>query len=133
MKFFDIYIAIFGRVMLAQIFVISGISKINSFDATQGYMHAFGLSGVLLVPTIAFEIGAGLLIVAGLMTRPTALALALFSLLTAVIFHANFADQIQSIMFLKNVSMAGGLLLLARYGAGTLSIDYRFFTKDKKI
>ena len=112
-----------ARAMMALIFVLSGVSKIGGFTATQGYMEAHGLPGILLAPTIVFEIGAGLAMIVGVLTRPTALALAGFSLASAIIFHADFGDRVQLIMFLKNLAMAGGLLLLAKHGPGALSID----------
>lgn len=112
-----------ARVLMALIFLLSGLSKIAAAEATQGYMEAMGVPGMLLWPTIAFEVGSGLLIVLGYRTRLVALMLAGFCLATAIIFHHQFADQIQMIMFLKNVAMAGGLLLLSGTGAGTLSLD----------
>ena len=86
-------------------------------------MEAMGLSGILIYPTILFEVAAGLAIIAGFKTRYVALALAGFSLLSALIFHNQLGDQTQFILFMKNVAMAGGFLFLARYGAGELSID----------
>ncbi len=112
-----------GRVMIALIFVLAGLSKISAIEGTQGYMEAMGLPGILIYPTILFEVTAGLAIIAGFRTRYVALALAGFSLLSALIFHNQLGDQTQFILFMKNVAMAGGFLLLARYGAGELSID----------
>ena len=118
-----------GRVMIALIFVLAGLSKISAIEGTQGYMEAMGLSGILIYPTILFEVAAGLAIIAGFKTRYVALALAGFSLLSALIFHNQLGDQTQFILFMKNVAMAGGFLFLARYGAGELSIDnYRSAT-----
>ena len=118
-----------GRVMIALIFVLAGLSKISAIEGTQGYMEAMGLSGILIYPTILFEVGAGLAIIAGFQTRYVALGLAGFSLLSALIFHNQLGDQTQFILFMKNVAMAGGFLFLARYGAGELSIDnYRSAT-----
>lgn len=114
-----------ARVLMALIFILSGLSKIGATDATRGYMEAMGVPGALLWPTIAFEIGAGLLVALGYQTRIVALLLSGFCLVTAAFFHHQFADQIQMIMFLKNVSMAGGFLLLAATGAGPLSLDGR--------
>ncbi len=111
---------------MAAIFVLSGISKVGAFEATQGYMEAFGLPGALLGPTIAFEILAGLAVLLGLGTRHAAFLLAGFSIVTALIFHRDFGDQVQQIMFLKNVAMAGGLLILARHGAPSLSLEVLF-------
>ncbi|HYE35865.1 DoxX family protein [Methylocaldum sp.] len=113
-----------GRLLLAQIFVVSGISKLGAgYAGTQGYMASAGVPGALLPLVIALELGGGLALMAGFYTRWVALALAAFSLLAAVMFHANFADQMQSIMFMKNLAIAGGLLLLARHGPGEPSVD----------
>ncbi len=114
-----------GRVMIALIFVLAGLSKISAIEGIQGYMEAMGLLGILIYPTILFEVAAGLAIIAGFKTRYVALALAGFSLLSALIFHNQLGDQMQFILFMKNVAIAGGFLLLVRYGAGELSIYNR--------
>ena len=115
-----------ARVLMALIFTLSGLSKLGATDAVRGYMEAMGVPGALLWPTIAFEIGAGVLVALGYRTRVVALLLAGFCLVTAAIFHHQFADQIQMIMFLKNIAMAGGFLLLAAVGSGSLSLDAKF-------
>lgn len=120
-----------ARALMSGIFILSGIGKVTAVGATQGYMDAFGLPAVLLVPTILFEIGAGLALLVGFKTRFAALLLAGFSIITAVIFHADFGDQIQQIMFLKNVALAGGLLLLAKTGAPALSVDSWFAVRSE--
>ncbi|CTQ56125.1 Inner membrane protein YqjF [Roseibium album] len=112
-----------ARGFMAAIFVLSGFGKISAFAATQAYMEAFGIPGVLLLPTILFEIGAGAALLLGFQTRVAALLLAGFSVVSALIFHANFSDQLQQIMFFKNVAMAGGLLLFAKVGSHDLSVD----------
>ncbi len=114
-----------GRVLIASIFVVSGLGKIFAIEGMQGYMEAMGVPGILIYPAILFEVGPGLAIIAGFQTRIAALLLAVFSLLTAFIFHDQLGDQMQFIMFMKNVAIAGGLLFLARFGAGELSIDSR--------
>lgn len=106
-----------SRVLLAQLFIISGFGKITGYAGTQGYMQAMGVPGALLPLVILVELGGGLLLVAGLFTRWVALALAGFTLVSALIFHTHFADQMQMIMFMKNLSITGGLLLLAFPGA----------------
>ncbi len=112
-----------ARAFMAIIFILSGVGKIGAFEATQGYMEAFGLPGMLLAPTILFEVGAGLTLLVGFKTRYVAVLLAGFTIVSALIFHADFGDQIQQIMFLKNVAMVGGLLLLAKVGAMGFSVD----------
>jgi putative oxidoreductase len=114
-----------GRILLALMFVISGFNKINAYAGTQQYMEAFGVPGTLLPLVILLEFVGGLMIAAGFFTRVTALALAGFTLLSAVLFHANFGDQVQTIFFMKNLSIAGGFLMLAAFGPGALSIDAR--------
>ena len=114
-----------GRILIASIFVLSGFTKVGGYAGTQGYMEAMGVPGALLPLVILAELGAGALIVLGLWTRLAAFALAGFTLFAAVLFHRNFGDQVQMIMFLKNVAIAGGFLLLVARGAGALSLDAR--------
>jgi putative oxidoreductase len=114
-----------GRVLLATLFLVAGVGKIGSYEATAGYMTAVGLPSVLLPAVIAVEVLGALAIVAGWQTRITAFLLAGFTLVSALIFHSDFGDQVQSVMFLKNVSIAGGFLLLVANGAGRFSVDAR--------
>jgi putative oxidoreductase len=114
-----------GRILLAVLFLIAGIGKVTGYADTQAYMTSMGVPGALLPLVIALELGGGALVVAGLWTRPIALALAAFTVLAALLFHANFADSMQQIMFLKNLSIAGGFLLLGANGAGAWSVDAR--------
>jgi putative oxidoreductase len=116
-------IQLLGRVMLALIFILAGFGKIQDPAGTAGYMQAMGVPGILLWPTIALEVLGGIALAIGYKTRYAALALAIFSLLAAFIFHRNFGDQMQMIMFLKNVAIAGGLLLLAVSGRTAYSLD----------
>lgn len=114
-----------GRSLLALVFLLSGLTKIGSYEATQGYMAAMGVPGVLLPAVIGFEILAPLALIIGFYARSAAFLLAGFSILTALIFHFDFADQIQTVMFLKNVSIAGGLLLLVAHGPGKFAVNNR--------
>ena len=118
-------LSLFGRVGLSLIFIISGYGKIAGYAATQGYMESAGVPGALLPIVIALELGGGIAILVGVGTRWIALALAGFSILSAAIFHANFADQMQAISFWKNLAIAGGFLMLAANGTGPLSVDAR--------
>lgn len=114
-----------GRILLSAIFLISGLGKIGSYAAAAGYMSSVGVPSALLPLVIATEVAGAISIIVGWKTRIAAFLLAGFTLLAAFIFHNNFADQIQAIMFLKNVSIAGGFLLLVANGAGPLSLDRR--------
>jgi putative oxidoreductase len=112
-----------GRFLLALLFLLSGLGKLGAYGSTAAYMSATGVPGALLPAVIATEVFGALAIVLGWKTRVVALLLAGYSLLTAIIFHNNLADQTQMIMFFKNLSIAGGFLLLVANGAGPLSLD----------
>ena len=114
-----------GRLLLAQLFVLSGISKITGYAAMQGYLAAKGLPGSLLPLVILLELGGGLALVIGFQTRWVALALAEFSDATGLLYHLVPGDQMQMIMFMKNLSIAGGLLVVAQTGATGFAIDAR--------
>ena len=119
------YVNLAGRVLLAHIFLLAGINKITGYSGTQGYMEAMGVPGMLLPLVILLEIGGALALIAGWQTRLAAYALALFSIVSALIFHSSLGDQMQMILFMKNWAMAGGLLVLAANGAGAYSLDNR--------
>ncbi|HDZ8846151.1 TPA: DoxX family protein [Aeromonas veronii] len=115
-----------GRVLLALMFVMAGWSKIGGYTGTQGYMEAMGVPGFMLPLVILLELGGGLAVVLGLFTRSLSVLLAGFTLMAAFIFHYQPAEQMQMLMFMKNVSVAGGFLALAAAGAGAFSVDARF-------
>jgi len=114
-----------GRILLAALFLLSGLGKLTAYAATEGYMASAGVPGALLPLVIGLEFAGSLAIIAGWHTRTVALLLAGFSVMSGVLFHSNFADQVQMIMFLKNLSIAGAFLLLAANGAGPISVDAR--------
>lgn len=122
-------IALIGRVLLAAMFVLAGIDKISGFEGTAGYIASVGLpfSEVLTVLTIVVEIGAGLALIVGFQVRIAALLLAGFTLAASVLFHnywAMPAEQayVQQLMFMKNISVAGGLLMIVALGGGSFSL-----------
>ena len=120
------YAHVLGRVLLALIFIPAGLSKITGDPAaTMGYMEAMGVPGFLFWPTALFELLAGVAILVGFQVRIIAFLLAGFCGLTAILFHMDFADQMQMGMFMKNFGMAGGFLVLMAAGAGPMSIDGR--------
>jgi putative oxidoreductase len=114
-----------GRILLASLFLLSGLSKLGAYGATAAYMSSAGVPGALLPAVIAVELLGAVAVIVGWKTRIAAALLAGFSLLAAFLFHNNFGDQIQMIMFLKNVSITGGFLLLVANGAGSISLDRR--------
>ena len=112
-----------GRLLLAAIFILSGLQQIPDFAGTQEFMASKGVPGILLPAVIALEIIGGLAIVVGWKTRIFAFLLAGYSLLAAVLFHTDFADAQQYYSFMKNLGMAGGFLFLVANGAGSISLD----------
>ncbi len=114
-----------GRALLSALFLLSGFGKIAAYGATAGYMAAVGVPGLLLPLVIAAEIGGGLAILLGWRTRIIAVLLAGFTLLTGLLFHADFSDQMQMAMFMKNLAITGAFLALAAHGAGRYSLDAR--------
>lgn len=125
-------VTLIGRILLALIFILSGFGKIGGFAGTVGYIASKGLPAASLVAvlTILVELGGGLALATGFLARWAALALAVFSVLAAFIFH-NFwavpADQVmmQNINFMKNISIAGGMLMVFAFGPGGWSFGKR--------
>ena len=112
-----------GRALVSIIFLVSGVSKITGYTGIQAYMESAGVPGILLPLVIALEILGAVALSIGFQTRVVAAALAGFTLVAGVAFHANFGDQMQAIMFMKNLAIAGGLLFLVNRGAGSWSLD----------
>jgi putative oxidoreductase len=121
------YLPFAGRAIIGAVFLMSGLSKLTAYGATTALIATVGLP----VPPLAWlvavvvEAGGGLLLLLGFRTRAVALVLAAFVVATAVFFHRNFADQNQMIHFLKNLIIVGGLLQIAHFGAGAVSLDNR--------
>ena len=124
MKHIENYGSLTGRIFISAIFLMAGLSKLGGgYAATQGYMEAMGVPGQLLPLVIITEVLGAAAIIVGYKTRLVAFLLAGFSLISAIFFHFNFADQMQSILFMKNVAIAGGFLFLVANGAGFVSLD----------
>jgi len=119
-------VSLFGRILLVLIFLQSGIGKIGNFEGTAKYMasHGMPLSTLFLIGAIFFELVGSIAVITGYFTRLGALLLIIFLIPTTLIFHTHFADRIQMIMFMKNVSMFGGCLILLTAGAGRFSLDH---------
>ena len=123
-KFEDVGILV-ARILMPILFISAGWGKISEYAGTQQYMEAMGVPGFMLPLVILLELGGGLAIVLGLFTRSLSVLLAGFTLMAAFIFHYQPAEQMQMLMFMKNVSVAGGFLALAAAGAGAFSVDAR--------
>lgn len=111
-----------GRLLIAAIFLHEALAKLGNYGGTVAYARAFGVPDAVIPLAIAVELGCSLLIMAGWRTRPAALALAGFCLVTAFAFHFNYAERNQLLHFEKNLAMAGGLLALAVAGPGRLKV-----------
>jgi len=121
------YLPVLGRVLLAVLFVMSGVGKATDPAGTIAYIQSAGLP----LPNIAYgialtvELLGGILLIVGYRTRLVALILAAFTVAAAIGFHAHFADQNQMIHFMKNIAITGGLLQVVAFGAGAFSLDSR--------
>lgn len=115
-------LAVSSRALMALIFIGAGYSKLTGYAGTQSYMEAMNVPGALLPLVIALELGGGIALLLGLQTRLIAGLLAGFSIVTGFIFHGG-ADQMNQIMLMKNLAIAGGLLAFVRTGAGAPALD----------
>ena len=130
------YVSLVGRVLIGLIFVLSGINKIADPQGTQQYMAAMGITTattVLYAGAVFLEVAGGLSLLLGVWAKWGATALIVFMIPTTLIFHTSFGDQNQTIHFLKNLAMMGGLLYVAVYGSGRLSVDRRAFKSDQDV
>ena len=125
-------LALLARLLLAALFLPAGIGKISGFAGTAGYIGSVGLPmpEVGAAIAIAVEVLGGIALILGLGTRWAALALAVFTLVASIFFHAYWAlpaeqQMMQQLMFMKNIGVVGGLLALAAFGAGAFSLDAR--------
>lgn len=118
-------VLLIARVLLSVMFIMAGLQKFTDIGGTAGYIGSVGLpAGTLLAWLSAiFETLAGIAILIGFQTRIAALLLAVFCVVAALLFHFNFADQMQMLLFMKNITIAGGFLALYAAGAGALSVD----------
>ena len=116
-------IDLLGRLLISALFLISAYNKIFSIDGTMGWMEGFGIPGFLIYPTILLEIILPLFVIVGYKAKISSAVLAVFCIATAFIFHFDFLDQIQTILFLKNIGLAGGFLFIVANGTKDWSID----------
>jgi len=134
MEWLKAFFILIGRILLVLIFLNSGIGKVGNFEGTAQYMAKFGMpfTTFFLLGAIFLELVGSLTVILGYFTRLGALLLIIFLIPTTLIFHTNFGDRIQMIMFMKNVSMFGGCLILLSAGAGQFSLDYLFRERKKE-
>ena len=112
-----------GRSMIAAIFIVAAAGKITNYAGTQGYMESLGVPGLLLPLVIAVEILGGIAIILGYQTKIAAFLLAGFTLLTAIIFHTDFGQQMEMMSFMRNMAITGAFLLLFVHGPGPWALN----------
>jgi len=114
-----------GRLLISFMFLMSGLNKAGNYSNTSGWMESMGVSSSILPLVILLEIIGAFAIIVGWHTKITAFLLAGFSIISALIFHSDFSNQVEMIMFMKNIAIAGGFLILVANGAGNYSLDNR--------
>ena len=120
----------FGRILLSALFLVEGVRKFFFQEETIMYMEDYGVPEILFFPSLSLEIVFPILLIVGYKTRFSASIMALFTLTVALIFHTNFENQMETIIFLKDIAIAGGFLIIAANEPKICSIDY--FLKSKR-
>ena len=120
----------FGRILISSLFLIEGFRKFFFQEETIMYMEDYGVPEILFFPSIILEVLFPILLIIGYKTRFSASIMALFTLTVALIFHTNFENQMELIIFLKDIAIAGGFLIIAANEPKICSIDY--YLKSKK-
>ena len=115
-----------GRILITALFLLSGVFKISNYDGSVDWMESFGIPEILIIPAIILEVIGPILIIIGYKARIAAGCLSLFCIVTAIIFHNDFSDQMQFTSFLKNIALAGGFLFIVLNGTKDFSIEKKF-------
>ena len=120
----------FGRLFLSALFLIEGLGKISIQEDVIMYMEDYGVPGILFLHALALEILFPLLLIIGYKIKWTASIMALFTFTVAIIFHTNFSEGMQLMLFLKDIAIAGGFMIVIAHGPGKISLDYYFKSKQ---
>ena len=126
-----IIIEFIGRLLLSALFLIEGLGKISIQEDVIMYMEDYGVPGILFLPALVLEILFPLLLIAGYKTKWTASIMALFTFTVAIIFHTDFSESMQLMLFLKDIAIAGGFMIIIAYGPGKISLDHYFDSKKE--
>ena len=121
----------FGRLLLSALFLIEGIGKISIQEDVVMYMESYGVPGILFLPAIILEILFPMLLIVGYRTKWVASVMTLFTLTVAIIFHTDFSESMQMMLFLKDLAIAGGFMIIIAYGPGKISLDHYFKSKQE--
>ena len=119
-----------GRILISALFLIEGLGKISIKEDVIMYMEDYGVPGILFFPAIILEILFPILLIAGYRTKWVASVMALFTFTVAIIFHTDFTEGMQMMLFLKDIAIAGGFMIIITYGPGKISLDH--YLKSKK-
>ena len=119
----------FGRIFLSLLFLIEGLGKVSIEQDVTMYMEDYGVPGILFLPALVLEILFPLILIAGYKTKWTASVMALFTFAVAIIFHTDFGESMQLMLFLKDIAIAGGFMIIVANGPGKISLDYYFKSK----
>ena len=121
----------FGRSLLSALFLVEGFGKISMQENVIMYMENYGVAGMLFTPAIILEILFPILLIVGYRTKWVASIMALFTFAVAIIFHSDFSDGMQMMLFLKDIAIAGGFMIIVAYGPGRISLDHYFKSKQE--
>ena len=121
----------FGRIFLSLLFLIEGLGKVSIEQDVTMYMEDYGVPGILFLPALVLEILFPLILIAGYKTKWTASVMALFTFAVAIIFHTDFDESMQLMLFLKDIAIAGGFMIIVANGPGKISLDYYFKSKKE--
>tara|TARA_B100000686_G_scaffold259700_1_gene272244 strand:- start:100 stop:483 length:384 start_codon:yes stop_codon:yes gene_type:complete len=120
-----------GRILLSALFLIEGLGKISIKEDVIMYMEDYGVPGILFFPAIILEILFPLILIAGYKTKWIASIMALFTFTVAIIFHTDFSEGMQMILFLKDIAIAGGFMIIIAHGPGKISLDHYLNSKHE--
>ena len=120
-----------GRVLLSALFLIEGLGKISMQEDVILYMEDYGVPGILFMPATILEILFPLFLIVGYKTKWAASIMALFTFAVAIIFHTDFSENMQLMLFLKDIAIAGGFMIIIANGPGKISLDNYFKSKQK--
>ena len=122
-------VELLGRIFLSALFLIEGFGKISMQENVIMYMEDYGVPGILFVPATVLEILFPLLLIVGYKTKWAASIMALFTFTVAIIFHTDFSEGMQMMLFLKDIAIAGGFMIIVAYGPSKISLDHYFKSK----
>ena len=119
-----------GRVLLSALFLIEGLGKVSIREDVIMYMEDYGVPGILFFPAVILEILFPLILICGYKTKWIASIMALFTFTVAIIFHTDFSEGMQMILFLKDIAIAGGFMIIVSHGPGKISLDHYLKSKQ---